>query len=468
MLESMAKINMRQLTLIVCFLILFLFIRAGYSMEPVVIEFFYYEPCPTCPNLQEQYQTYLHNSQVIENIQRDYGSKVLVERLYFYSTEEHEKIKQYGLGSKDWNAIVINYERVFSGHVNETNVREIVDAYLTDSVHNVSIVNVTPSDSTVEVGEKINVTVTAKNLGIENESFNVNAFCNESLIGTQLITGLSPNHEFSVIFVWDTTNQASGNYIIRAEAEPVSNETNLANNVYTYSNIEVKTSSRTSLIALFTVAFLFGFFETFSPCLIILLSFVLSYTIGETTHFRESFSRVMIFGTGFISATLLLAVALGLLFLSTPALQHSLTWVVCVFAIILGLNLIGVLRIPPKMTFQSKPIIKNLATKHVITYAGLFLLGFIFYFLDPCIAPIFVSMMPLLLPETLLFTLLVFCLAAFIPFIGIGVFAGSVSKLARSTYRHRSKIRAISGLILISYALYLIIFYLIPTINILF
>jgi hypothetical protein len=33
--------------------------------------------------------------------------------------------------------------------------------------------------------------------------------------------------------------------------------------------------------------------------------------------------------------------------------------------------------------------------------------------------------------------------------------------LARSTYRHRSKIRAVSGLILITYALYFIVLYLI-------
>jgi hypothetical protein len=36
-----------------------------------------------------------------------------------------------------------------------------------------------------------------------------------------------------------------------------------------------------------------------------------------------------------------------------------------------------------------------------------------------------------------------------------------MSKLARSTYRHRSKIRAISGLILMAYAVYLIIVYLV-------
>jgi cytochrome c biogenesis protein CcdA len=401
---------------------------------------------------------------VVADIQNEYGPKVSVNEMYFYSEEGLPKIEQYGIGIEGWNAIVINYERVLLGYINETYVKEIVEAYLTDSVHDVSVIKVMPYNSTVEVGEKVNIIVTTKNLGIENASFSVKLFCNGTLIGTQLATDLNPNQEVSMNFVWDTINQTSGGYVLEAEAGPVANETNLANNIYVYSKIEIR-SSPSSLVAMVLLAFSFGFFETFSPCLIVLLSFVLSYTVGEAAHFKEGFLRVMTFGTGFISATLLLAVALGLLLLSTPVVQYSLTWIVCVFAIILGLNLLGVLRIPSRTHLQSKPLIKRLARRHVVTYAGLFLLGFVFYFLDPCIAPIFVSMMPLLLPETLFFSLLVFCLGAIILFIGIGVFAGSVSKLARSAYRHRFKIRAISGLILISYALYLVIFYLVPTIK---
>lgn len=255
--------NMRHLALIFCLFVLLSYIRVGYSMEPVVIEFFYYEPCPTCPGTQEQYQIYLHNSQVVEDIQGDYGSKVLVNQIYFYSEEGLQKIEQYGIGIKDCNAIVINYERVYLGYVNITHVREIVEAYLTDSVHDVSIIKITPSNSMVELGDKTNITVTAKNLGIENESFNVNLYCNETLIGTQPVTGLSPNQEFSTIFVWDTTNQISGDYILRAEAEPVANETNLANNVYVHGKIEVKTSFSTNPIAMVMLAFSFGFLRLF-------------------------------------------------------------------------------------------------------------------------------------------------------------------------------------------------------------
>ena len=447
---------MKKLAL-ACLLILFLFINVGYSIEPVTVEILYHKPC-SCS--KEKYEIYVHNGQVVDNIEGDYGTKVSVNRIEFISEEGKEKRNEYNIEIWDWNAIVINHERVFSGYLNETYVREIIDAYLSDSVHDIAIIKVASSNSIVEIGDKINITVTSKNLGIDTESFNVSTYCNEILIGTQSVTNLTSKNEFSLTFIWDTIHQTSGNYLIKVEATPVSNETKLINNIYIYGEVKV---TGTDFMTMFMLAFSFGFFETFSPCLIILLSFILSYTIGKTSNFKESFSKIMIFGTGFLAATLLLAASFGLVFLSMPTLQYSLMWAVCIFALVFGLNLLGILKVPSKIPLQSKPIIRKLAKKYVITYTGLLLLGFIFYFLDPCIAPIFVSMMPLLLPEMLLFTLFVFSLGAIVPFIGIGLFAGSVSKLVRITYRHRFKVRAISGLILITYALYVIISYLLPT-----
>lgn len=306
--------NVRQLVLAFCLFFLLPYLSVGYSTEPVVIEFLYYKPpCPSCKAWTEQYEIYEHNNQVADDIQTIHGQRISVDRIYFYSEKGQMKTLEYGIGILDWNALVINHERVFLGYVNETYVREIVEAYLTDSVHDVSIVNATLSDSTVKIGEKTNITVTTKNSGIENESFDVKLYCNETLIGTQLVTDLGPNHEMSIVFIWDTTNQPPGKCIIKAEAGPVANETSLQNNVCFSNKLEIKTQS-SNLVTMVVLAFSFGFLETFSPCLIVLLSFVLSYTIGETSHFTESFLRVVLFGTGFISATLLLAFALGLLF----------------------------------------------------------------------------------------------------------------------------------------------------------
>jgi cytochrome c biogenesis protein CcdA len=352
--NKMSKKNMVYVALLVCFFLLSS-IRIVHSMEPVIVEFLYFfDPCPACPK-----EIYIHNTQVVDHVESEYGDKVLVERIPFFSEEGQGKREQYHIEVWDQNAIVINCEVVITGYANETYVRDFIDYYL----------------------------------------------------------GVKPS-----------------------PPQPPS------------------LSPQPSLWALLALAFSFGFFETFSPCLIAMLSFVLSYTIGKTTQFREGVLQVMAFGGGFVSAALLLGLTVGLIFLSMPALHNVLMWIVCIFAIIFGFNLLGLLNMP----FKTKPLVRKLAKKYGFTYPGFIVLGFLFYFLDPCIAPIFVAMLPLVLPEFLTLIFLVFCLGVMIPFVGIGLLAGSISKLTRSTYRHRSKIRAASGLILITYALYLITFYLFP------
>jgi cytochrome c biogenesis protein CcdA len=226
-------------------------------------------------------------------------------------------------------------------------------------------------------------------------------------------------------------------------------------------------SSPMPLIAVLAGAFSFGFFETFSPCLIILLSFVLSYSLGETTHFKEGFLKVMIFSIGFIFATVIMFLgSAGLVIASSIfAFRSILMYVVLALALFFGLDLLGLnLTKLFKLNIETKPLVQKLSRRFVYTYAGLILLGFLFYFLDPCLAPVFVVMLGTF-QETLItflpLVLFVFCVGVIIPFIGIGVAAGSISKLVRSAYLQRSKIRAASGIILISYSLYFVSFYLI-------
>ncbi|NIV67713.1 hypothetical protein GWN43_02515 [Candidatus Bathyarchaeota archaeon] len=136
---------------------------------------------------------------------------------------------------------------------------------------------------------------------------------------------------------------------------------------------------------------------------------------------------------------------------------YTLTWIVSILAILLGLNLLGLLRIP---SLETKTFVRKLSRKYAFTYGGLLLLGFLFYFLDPCIAPIFIAMLPLLSLEYMPLIIFVFSLGVFLPFIIVGTFAGSLSMLVRSSYKQRSKIRAASGLFLIAYSVYLIFSYL--------
>ncbi|MEM3641641.1 MAG: hypothetical protein QXH37_06960, partial [Candidatus Bathyarchaeia archaeon] len=252
-----------------------LLIGTVYSAEPVTIEFlYYYDPCPTCPK-----ELYLHNKEVVDRIESNYGNNVSVMRIPFYSAEGEEKRKQYNIKVWEQNAIVINCEVVITGYADETYVRECVDYFL----------------------------------------------------------GLKPSL-------------------------PVSPQ-------------QPSSPTQTSLLALLTISFAFGFFETFSPCLIVMLSFILSYTITELSSFREKFSQVMSFGAGFVIATFLMfaITAVGIISVATMLhMQHVLMWIFCAFAILFGFNLLGfnIFKIF-KIKAETKPLIQRLTKKYAFTYTGL-------------------------------------------------------------------------------------------------
>ncbi len=324
--------------------------------------------------------------------------------------------------------------------------------------HDVAITSVALSQKTVVMGQKTNFTVTAKNMGTEAESFNVSVYGGDMLIDTAAIRELAPGDQVALTFVWDTSNITPGSYFIHVEAEPVTDEVFTEDNIYDYGEVEVAPGeSAARVISLLALAFSFGFFETFSPCLLVLLSFILTYTLGEAIHFREGITQVTIFGVGFVVAAVSVGIVAGLIFLSMETFYYTLTWIVSILAILLGLNLLGLLRIP---SLETKTFVRKLSRKYAFTYGGLLLLGFLFYFLDPCIAPIFIAMLPLLSLEYMPLIIFVFSLGVFLPFIIVGTFAGSLSMLVRSSYKQRSKIRAASGLFLIAYSVYLIFSYL--------
>jgi cytochrome c biogenesis protein CcdA len=429
-------------------------IRTGYAAEPVLVEFFYYEPCTTCPNAAELLSAYHHNTQLVNDIESDYGARVLVNRTWFYNSTAPEDTYNLSI-PLGWNAIVVNREFAITGYADEAFTKTLID-FLLESfpMHDVAILDVLPSSKNVNAGDVLEINVTMKNGADSTQSFNTTVYYGSKVAGSTFVDSLAPNSTWPLVVHWDTDNVPDGNYTLLVRVEHVQNGTVVCDNLRYGGVVEVRTPYQTmGLLPVLTLAFSFGFFETFSPCLIVLLSFILSFTIGETVGFKKNFSQVMIFGGGFLLAALVLGLSFGLVFLSLPALTLSLTLGVSIFAIIFGLNLLGVFKVP----IETKPAIQKLAKKYVFTYLGLFFLGFVFYFLDPCIAPIFVSMVPLLYLTYLPLILLIFCIGAIIPFIIIGASAGSISKLTRSVYRNRTKIRAISGLILIGYALYLIV-----------
>lgn len=346
---------MKRVIFTPCIIVIFLCITgvAYCSSQQVRIEFLYHDKfCQYCPEIIEEYVAYVHNRDVLANIQRDYGEKVIIEYISFFSEEGLKRVKQYGLSLRDWNVIIVNGKIILGGGkkcVNETVLREIIDSQL---------------------------------VGLNQEE------------------------------------------------------------IRRYAGLGIMAS-----------AFVLGFFESFSPCVLIMLSFIVGYASSERSGFqmREGFLKVMVFGISFILASVILSYTFNM-FLSMAALKLYLTLATCLLAIIFGLNLVGLLRLPE----HSKSLMRRAAKKYAISYAKIFLLGVIFYYLDPCVAPVFVSLTTALFSETFSFALLLFCIGALIPFIGAGLLAGSLSKISREAYKHRTLIRGISGAILMGYALYIL------------
>jgi len=558
-------------------MLVFFFPKPVLSNSQVLIEFLFYDNfCLYCPTQQIYYQVYVHNSLVIDNIQRDYGDNVLVDRIYWLSEEGQEKIKVYGLGSSDWNTIVVNGEMILKGgdkFVDEVFLRSIIDSYLALE-HDIAILDVQPDARSILIGETFNVNIVVANKGKQFESFNVEVYFNETSVGTLFVDMLEPNATQNLHFHFDTAGLSEGVYSLRVYAPPVQGEINTFDNTYLAGAVEIRaqntsytimhdlavfltfpsksfvnqeqinitatvknfgtvaenftlkvfingsiikevnyygllpgesfheslildtynwasgnyvveasvelaedeldksnnefscvisfmrlSNAKLDFTVNFSLAFVFGFFETFSPCLLILLSVILSYTLGEATSFREGFSKVMLFGIGFVFAGLTVSLITLLLFFSLP-FQNLLILAVCVFAILFGLNMIG-LNFSRffKIRGERKVFIQKIARKYVQMPLGIVALGFLFYFLDPCIAPFFFALVPLAINVNFALIVVAFCLGVMLPFVGVGVFAGSISRLVRGVYRHKFKLRLVSGLMLICYSVYVMVCY---------
>lgn len=210
------------------------------------------------------------------------------------------------------------------------------------------------------------------------------------------------------------------------------------------------------------IAFSLGLFSMFSPCLLAMLVFILTYTTGTSVNLKGGILRASTFGLGLIAAYMLLGgfvLVLNTSITSILTSLHNLKWVVSASIIIIGLNLVDILKLPIK----TKPLAQRLAKKYGFTLAGLFLLGILFSFINvPCAAPFLLILLAnILLKGTLenLMLLVFFSLGVLIPFIAIGLVGGGGPSLAiriRRQYRQRT-IRIISGLVLIGFGILMLI-----------
>lgn len=106
--------------------------------------------------------------------------------------------------------------------------------------HDIAVLEVEPSATSVYEGNTLNITVTVKNKGLNTESFTVTAFCNDSVIEVQTIMNLMAGATTMLTFTWNTSGITPSNYTMKAEADIVENEYNATDNTLIGGVVYVK------------------------------------------------------------------------------------------------------------------------------------------------------------------------------------------------------------------------------------
>jgi outer membrane protein assembly factor BamB len=105
--------------------------------------------------------------------------------------------------------------------------------------HDVAVKSAVSFKNVVGQGYSSQINVIVENEGNYTETFNVTAYANTTMIGTQIVQDLPNGMSKLCNFAWNTSDYAKGNYTISAYAWPVLGETNTANNVFVYGTVQV-------------------------------------------------------------------------------------------------------------------------------------------------------------------------------------------------------------------------------------
>jgi hypothetical protein len=125
------------------------------------------------------------------------------------------------------------HDTLLTNPVGDPIPHEVGDGFFCTLIADVAIVWVEPSTNYVYPGRPVNITVVAANLGDVTSTFDVTAYYANTTIGVQAVIDLPPDHNTTLIFVWDTTGLTPcNNFTISAYASPVPYELDFTNNYY--------------------------------------------------------------------------------------------------------------------------------------------------------------------------------------------------------------------------------------------
>jgi len=114
----------------------------------------------------------------------------------------------------------------------DNSANQSLTVYVNNFVHDVIVTDITPSETTADQGETVNINVTVANHGSYAETFNLTLYANTSIVASQILT--LQTGDFNVVsFDWNTAGLTNGNYTLSAYAWPVPSEDDTTNNYLT-------------------------------------------------------------------------------------------------------------------------------------------------------------------------------------------------------------------------------------------
>jgi len=171
-------------------------------------------------------------------------------------------------------------------------VIELTTPANTSKVEHDIAISISVLKNRLEINETFLFSLNLTNKGGAPENVSLKVYINQSLTMGKLVH-LNIDETQTIQIEINTTGLVPGVYQLRSVIEPVENELILSNNEChflfeilppTKFPSQSDNSAEPTFMAMLLLAFILGFFETFSPCVLVLLSFILGYTIsGEVT-----------------------------------------------------------------------------------------------------------------------------------------------------------------------------------------
>jgi hypothetical protein len=125
--------------------------------------------------------------------------------------------------------------------INETNTADNTynDGVVKVRWHDVAVVGVVPSVTTIPFGKSVSVDVIVENQGAFAETFNATVFANSVRVQTETVTSLEALASKVLTFEWNTTGFPPGIYTLEATADPVLGENDTADNTFVDGTVTV-------------------------------------------------------------------------------------------------------------------------------------------------------------------------------------------------------------------------------------